>query len=784
MKKVTCLEPRISQKEVFERTTLSVFHSFFRGLSVLVFSIGATGTGKTYTMIGGKPEDQTMMLFSNKNHHPHDKRHPAMMTPNNVDDLSLDGENRGIIPRAFEEIFTQIAQRKEDNLMVTASFVELYLDNAYDLVNDFSVAESMSYKSGRDSTMSISSFKSSSSSHSQLSKEQAKQSLSIKGGTNENGFFVSGAKEVEICNATEGKALVRHGIQKRRTRGHKLNQESSRSHAILTIKLYEKQEENGTIKKTEISRMMIADLAGNERLNETEMSDASGKQESIKINSELSTFARCIASMAKTGTPISARETNLTKLLLGKTVKETKVVSILTYSPLRPDTSTKDFAKNVFSISKPSADVQSTLNTSLVLSSSSSQPSKDDTELLKLYTEMLEALKDVTMERQTNELNIRQEVLNLVCESVNSLNSSLNEESEIKIKEMKDKLDMTRQHMASYVNRMQQQYETKLRECQKAYRDLAKTTSTIRNNYLDKSEKIALLQTNIRDLEERNERMEQLHKHLEEQHEQLKQQYENESLITERLKSELASQSEQFKLELEQQKQHYEKILATKTQEYESEKKGLLDKHENEIQKYMTRITKLKTKVEEKEAYVKQAVQLMKQFEQAKEEEELQRAKEEEELQRANEAPEKASLSSSFFGKVKSFFSSTSKSEDKMDATPRPDLSVCTNEQEIFDNYTVNELKVYCRENNIETKKQAKKKDFVKSIARTNKARRDIEVVDLTDEEESNQRKRKYDLRDDVMVDESPSKKNKMEDDDEEEVVVKKKTSTRQRKKK
>ncbi|KAG2383534.1 hypothetical protein C9374_004205 [Naegleria lovaniensis] len=742
MKRVTCLGPETSQKQVFEKTTQGTFQAFFRGLSVLVFSIGATGTGKTYTMIGGKPEDQTMLFY--------DKRHPTSMQ----DEISLDGENRGIIPRTFEEIFSQIEQRKEDSLQVSASFVELYMDDAFDLVNDFSVADSV-YKSGRESTMSISSFKSSSSSLSQALDER--QKLEIRGGTNEQGFFVAGAKEVEISNAAEGKALVRHGVQKRRKRGHKLNQESSRSHAILTIKLFEKYEENGSMKKREISRMTIADLAGNERLNETETGDE-GKQESIKINKDLSAFARCIASMAKSGHPISSRDNSLTKLLVGKTVKETKVVSILTFSPQRPDTSTKDFAKNVFCISKPSQDRIKGNNTSFT-SSTQSSLSYHNEELLKLNDEMLTALKTEKCERQIDELIIREQVINDMNESMNCLETVLNQESEIKMQEMQEKHNLYRKQMAREISNL----KTQLRESQQKYHDLQTNADIVGRKYIEKKEEITRLQSTLKELQENNERIQKQYEHLQQQYNQVQQQNENDNLITERLKSELERQREQYTVLLEQQQQKYEKILATQTQQHDSEKKGLLDKHQSEIEDYNSKITKLQKKLKKNDEYVAQIKEKMEELEQAK----------------AEEEKAKASSSTSFFGKVvNSFFSSSSKSEDLPEEMT--EILNCTTFEEI-NKYKVPLLLAFCKKHGMITKGQStKKNDLINLILQFNQEPK--MVVDLTDDE-SNQRKRKHDLKEDERLDESPSKKNKM-DDAEEVVVVKKKTTKARRKKK
>ncbi len=84
-----------TQDQVFEDTKRLV-ESCIDGFNVCLFAYGQTGSGKTFTMTGS----------------------PSMP---------------GLTPKAIDELFRLIAERKHLNVRVTTYFVELYNDNLVDL---------------------------------------------------------------------------------------------------------------------------------------------------------------------------------------------------------------------------------------------------------------------------------------------------------------------------------------------------------------------------------------------------------------------------------------------------------------------------------------------------------------------------------------------------------------------------------------------------------------------------------------------------------------------------
>lgn len=86
------------QKAVFEQTTKFLIEGITDGFNASIFAYGATGAGKTYTMLG-KPKDQ------------------------------------GIFGYTFEELFINMeTQSKEKEFKIKMSFIEIYNENIYDLL--------------------------------------------------------------------------------------------------------------------------------------------------------------------------------------------------------------------------------------------------------------------------------------------------------------------------------------------------------------------------------------------------------------------------------------------------------------------------------------------------------------------------------------------------------------------------------------------------------------------------------------------------------------------------
>ncbi|CAG8971533.1 hypothetical protein HYALB_00005429, partial [Hymenoscyphus albidus] len=255
-----------TQEELFTNEVAPTLKSLFQGLDVTIFAYGVTGTGKTHTMAsrGG-----TKLA------------------------------DRGVIPRLLSGIYRRGRKVAKDSggetsVSITLSYYEIYNDKVYDL---FETPE--------------------------------KRSLAGLPLREKNGkTIVVGLSERACDDLKEFEKLYIEANNNRSTAGTKLNAESSRSHAILMVKLYQKNGD-GTL----VSTASAIDLAGSEDNRRTE----NGKErmvESASINKSLFVLSSCIDAIGRGDKRIPYRESKMTRILsLGQNNGIT--IMILNLAPLR-----------------------------------------------------------------------------------------------------------------------------------------------------------------------------------------------------------------------------------------------------------------------------------------------------------------------------------------------------------------------------------------------------------------------------------------------------------------
>ncbi|KAF2806445.1 kinesin family protein-like protein [Mytilinidion resinicola] len=172
----------------------------------------------------------------------------------------------GLIPRTCEELFDRIQQdpSPNTNYHVHVSYFEVYNEHVRDLLAP-RTAPPMYLK---------------------IRESQS------------DGVYVQGLNEVEVKNFSDVRHLMDMGDSTRTTAATKMNDTSSRSHAVFTIQLKQIQHSllsDETIERC--ARMRLVDLAGSERAKSTE---ATGQRlkEGGQINKSLTTLGRVIAALA------------------------------------------------------------------------------------------------------------------------------------------------------------------------------------------------------------------------------------------------------------------------------------------------------------------------------------------------------------------------------------------------------------------------------------------------------------------------------------------------------
>ncbi|RFU80787.1 kinesin family member 22 [Trichoderma arundinaceum] len=254
-----------TQETLFTSEVAPHLKSLFQGLDVTIFAYGVTGTGKTHTMRGG------MKLAE-----------------------------RGVIPRLLSGVFRRgkkIMKETEGDTVVDValSYYEIYNDKVYDLMEP--------------------------------PEKRTPTGLPLRAEANGKTVVV-GLTERACEDLKDFEKLYIEANNNRVTAATKLNAHSSRSHAILRVKLT--QTTGNMVRESTASAI---DLAGSEDNRRTD----NGKErmvESAAINKSLFVLSQCIDAISQGAKRIPYRESKMTRILsLGQNNGIT--VMILNLSPLR-----------------------------------------------------------------------------------------------------------------------------------------------------------------------------------------------------------------------------------------------------------------------------------------------------------------------------------------------------------------------------------------------------------------------------------------------------------------
>jgi hypothetical protein len=130
-------------------------------------------------------------------------------------------------------------------------------------------------------------------------------------------------------------AVLNEGIKNRKSGSHELNQDSSRSHSLMTVYLISETQsiDNRSVKR--YGKISFVDLAGSERLKETK-SQGEMVKETGNINKSLFTLGKVIKALSdkKTKVPyIPYRDSKLTMLLMDSLGGSSKALMVACVGP-------------------------------------------------------------------------------------------------------------------------------------------------------------------------------------------------------------------------------------------------------------------------------------------------------------------------------------------------------------------------------------------------------------------------------------------------------------------
>lgn len=220
-------------------------------------------------------------------------------------------EEPGLVPQICQRLFNYISEVQNTcAVTIRASFLEIYNEQVRDLLGS--------------------------------TQQTQLASLRVRG-TGGDDCWVEGLSEFKLNSLAQVTELLRKGSKNRSTAATKMNDTSSRSHAVisLTIKQQSVLPKSANDKSTEekISVLRLVDLAGSERAGST---GATGDRlkEGSNINKSLVTLGRVISTLAQLhqgnnsqSVVVPYRESTLTRLLQNSLGGNSRTAMIACVSP-------------------------------------------------------------------------------------------------------------------------------------------------------------------------------------------------------------------------------------------------------------------------------------------------------------------------------------------------------------------------------------------------------------------------------------------------------------------
>ncbi|XP_057680655.1 kinesin-like protein KIF20A isoform X2 [Corythoichthys intestinalis] len=304
--------PETTQAELYDHTVSSQMSDFLDGKNVLIFSYGVTNAGKTFTMQGTSKEpgilprvlDATFQYIRGRQYWGMDVK-PYLRNDTrclDIDQVKQEKSVKAAILALFKEECDPMRTHSGSDLSCLSSLSDTTVEESCQFalwLGFFEIYNEYVYDLFQPSFCS-------------KSKKRAALRVCDDGAGN---AYVKDLRWINVLSLSEASKLLQYGNKNRSAAATKINQSSSRSHAIFTMKLL--KVESNAVKW--ISEFSLCDLAGSERCNTTKTFGERLK-EAGNINNSLLTLGKCIMALRSNQTErmksisIPFRESKLTKL--------------------------------------------------------------------------------------------------------------------------------------------------------------------------------------------------------------------------------------------------------------------------------------------------------------------------------------------------------------------------------------------------------------------------------------------------------------------------------------
>ncbi|XP_067225354.1 kinesin-like protein KIF20B isoform X1 [Chanodichthys erythropterus] len=320
--------PKTTQRQIFDGTTKSLVKEVLEGGNSLIFTYGVTNAGKTFTFLGPESDGGILprslnvifnsiegRIYSQNNIKPHRCVDFMRLTKEQQDEEATNKRN---LLRRFKDNDSQktlssmsssscssfesstssdmngdsvcLDETSYVKYSVWVSFCEIYNESIHDLL------DLVSNGSHRRSVLRL--------------------AQDIKGNA-----FVKDLKWFQVNSVDEALKVVKIGRKNQSFSSTKLNNISSRSHSIFSIRIL-RIEDVGVPRVQTISEFSLCDLAGSERCAKTQ-NRGDRLKEAGNINTSLLTLGKCINALRLNQTQskfhqhVPFRESKLTHYLQG-----------------------------------------------------------------------------------------------------------------------------------------------------------------------------------------------------------------------------------------------------------------------------------------------------------------------------------------------------------------------------------------------------------------------------------------------------------------------------------
>ncbi|KAJ8927334.1 hypothetical protein NQ314_020215 [Rhamnusium bicolor] len=214
---------------------------------------------------------------------------------------------KGIVPNIFSHIFTQISLSNKDvSYAVTVTYLEIYNEEVRDLLSE---------------------------------SPNKKLTVHERPGL---GVYVKDLLGFTVDSLEGVTEILIKGNKNRVSGSTKLNDTSSRSHAIFTVLVETKNQINN---KTTFGKLNLVDLAGSERVNKT-LATGDRLKEARKINLSLSVLGNVISALVDgKASHVPYRNSKLTRLLKDSLGGNSLTAMVATVSP-----NEQDYEENLYTL--------------------------------------------------------------------------------------------------------------------------------------------------------------------------------------------------------------------------------------------------------------------------------------------------------------------------------------------------------------------------------------------------------------------------------------------------